>query len=167
MYDVVKLLDFGLAKPLANFAEAGITQDGTITGSPLFMSPEQASGDTPADARSDIYALGVVAYYLLSGKPPFMDENPMRVLISHIQRDPPALSDHDSQIPADIEDVVMRCLQKDPEHRFQDTEAMYQALADCAASGLWTREMARNWWECNGCPHKKALDGAVFEASSV
>jgi serine/threonine-protein kinase len=167
VYDVVKLLDFGLAKPLADLGESGITQEGTITGSPLFMSPEQASGDAPPDARSDIYALGAVAYFLLAGKPPFMHEKPMRVLVSHIQEDPPPLSNYDLQIPADIEEIVMRCLQKDPEHRFQDAEAMYQALSDCKASGLWTREIARNWWECHGCPHKKALDFAVFEASAV
>lgn len=167
VYDVVKLLDFGLAKPLADLDDSKITQDGTITGSPLFMSPEQASGDAEADARSDIYALGAVAYNLLAGKPPFTDQNPMRVLIAHIQKDPPPLTELNSDVPSDLEGVVMRCLQKDPEYRFQTTADLYDALADCQSAGLWSREMARSWWECHGCPDKKALDAAVLETSSA
>ena len=165
VYDVVKLLDFGLAKPLADLGDTSLTQEGTITGSPLFMSPEQASGDTPADARSDIYALGTVGYYLLTGQPPFNDSNPMRVMVAHIQKAPPPLAESSTDVPADLSDVVMRCLQKDPAERFQTTDDFYEALVSCQAAGLWTREMARNWWECNGCPQKKALDVAVLEAS--
>lgn len=167
VYDVVKLLDFGLAKPLADVGDTGITQDGNITGSPLFMSPEQASGDSAVDSRSDIYSLGVVAYYLLAGVPPFSGDNAMRVLISHIQADPSPPSEHNPDIPKDLEEVVMRCLQKDPEHRYQDAEQLREAFADCACAGLWTREMARLWWECNGCPDKKALDAAVFATSAA
>ena len=71
-YDVAKLLDFGLAKPIsADSVPVQLTQDGSITGSPLYMSPEQAIGDSEPDERSDIYSLGAVAYYLLTGRPPF------------------------------------------------------------------------------------------------
>jgi len=167
VYDVVKLLDFGLAKPLVDIGESGLTQDGSITGSPLFMSPEQATGDGQIDRRSDIYSVGAVAYFLLTGKPPFSGDNAMRVLLAHIQQEPTLPSEHHPNIPQDLEEIVMRCLQKDPEHRYQDAESLREALADCAANGLWTREAARAWWECNGCPKKKALDSAVFAASAV
>ena len=88
-YDVAKLLDFGLAKPLFSGRCGKLTQEGAITGSPLYMSPEQAFGDREPDARSDIYALGAVLYFLLTAHPPFEDEQPMKVLIAHAH-DPPA-----------------------------------------------------------------------------
>ena len=89
-YDIAKLLDFGLAKPLADASAPELTQDGTITGSPLFMSPEQATGDGEPDARSDIYSLGTVAYYMLAGQPPFTGEKPIRVLIALAHEEAPA-----------------------------------------------------------------------------
>jgi len=163
IYDVAKLLDFGLAKPLAEEGDAALTQEGAITGSPLFMSPEQASGEQ-VDARSDIYALGVVMYYLLTGRAPFSGENPMRLLLAHVQQTPPPPSELVPDVPADLEAIVLRCLEKDPARRFPDTESLRSALEDCASAGLWTREMARCWWECHGCPKKKALDAKVFDA---
>jgi len=87
---------------------------GAITGSPLFMSPEQALGETEPDARSDIYSLGAVAYYLLCGRPPFQGDKAMRVIMAHVHEPPPPLSQFSSDIPADLERVVMRCLAKDP-----------------------------------------------------
>jgi serine/threonine-protein kinase len=92
MFDVAKLLDFGLAKPLADADAAQLTQEGSITGSPMFMSPEQAIGDRDPDARSDVYAVGSVLYFLLTGRPPFDDENPMKVLIAHAHEQPTPLA---------------------------------------------------------------------------
>jgi len=166
VYDVAKLLDFGLAKPLVEIDEdAQITQEGAITGSPLFMSPEQAFGDRPPDARSDIYGIGAVAYYMLSGQPPFSDPNPMRVLAAHMSEDPKPLTASAAAVPADLDAVVLRCLEKKPENRFQTAAALRDALAECESniSDRWTREAARQWWECHGCPHKKALDAEVFD----
>src|SRR5262249_14532712 len=79
LYDVVKLLDFGLVKPVAEFRSARLTQEGAISGTPLFMSPEQARSLDDLDARSDIYSLGAVAYTLLSGRPPFERTSPLEV----------------------------------------------------------------------------------------
>ncbi len=170
IYDVAKLLDFGLAKPLVEVGEdAQLTQEGTITGSPLFMSPEQAFGDRPPDARSDIYALGAVAYFMLSGAPPFNESNPMRVLAAHMSETPDSLLTAASAVPAELNAVVLRCLEKKPEDRFQDAASLRDALAACVDSGQdgWSRDAARDWWENHGCPHKKALDDAVLEASCV
>ena len=145
-FDVAKLLDFGLAKPLINVAEAQLTQKGAITGSPLYMSPEQAIGDRDPDARSDIYALGGVLYFLVTGRPPFEDEQPMRVLIAHAHEPPPPPSQHNADVPDDVELIIMRCLQKSPDDRFQSATELVTALEDCEDYGLWTRDDARSWW---------------------
>jgi serine/threonine-protein kinase len=144
-HDVTKLLDFGLAKRKAEAPATQLSHHGTIMGSPLYMSPEQASG-LRADQRSDIYALGAVAYYLLTGDSPFSGENALSVMIAHA-RDavlPPTALQAD--IPADLERVVLRCLAKDPALRYPDAASVDQALGACAAANLWTEERAAAWW---------------------
>src|SRR5262245_4719603 len=113
VFDVIKLLDFGLAKPTMNTtADANLTMAGTITGSPLFMSPEQARGDDAIDARSDIYSLGSVMYYMLTGRPPFTGENPLKVMIAHASEEVVPPRQINAEIPAELEEIVMRCLEK-------------------------------------------------------
>jgi serine/threonine-protein kinase len=164
VYDVAKLLDFGLARPLAQLtAGSGLTQEGTIAGSPLYMSPEQIVGEA-ADERSDIYSLGVVMYFLVTGRVPFDGDNPMKVLIAHANETPPRPVSLKPGVPADLEAIILRCLEKDPNRRFADALTLRTALLRCDDSGRWTRETARQWWECHGCPHKKELDQVVFEA---
>ena len=108
-HDVAKLLDFGLAKPTsAETPSIQLTQEGSITGSPLYMSPEQALGDSEPDARSDIYSLGAVAYFLLTGVPPFDGDKPMRVILAHAHEPVVPPSHLRGDIPADLEAVVMR-----------------------------------------------------------
>lgn len=145
-YDVAKLLDFGLAKPLSDLDTAQLTADGTITGSPLYMSPEQATGDKEADPRSDIYSLGGVLYYLLSGHAPFEDDKPLKVLISHAHEPVPPLSQHRDDVPLDLEAIVMRCLAKNPDDRYQSAADLATALEDCEHHGTWSRSHAREWW---------------------
>jgi serine/threonine-protein kinase len=149
LYDVAKLLDFGLVKPLAEKASARLTQDGGISGTPLYMSPEQARGLRSVDARSDIYSLGAVAYALLTGRPPFDGPGPMDVIVAHIHDDVVRPSQLQADIPADLEDVILRCLAKSPADRFQDVETLEQALARCAAANQWTQAHAAHWWREN------------------
>jgi eukaryotic-like serine/threonine-protein kinase len=118
--DVAKLLDFGLVRPSARTRLAHLSAEGEILGTPLFMSPEQATAGRELDERSDIYSLGAVAYYLLTGRPPFEGAGGIAVLIAHA-RDPvvpPSLVRNG--IPEDLERVVLRCLAKDPAERFPD-----------------------------------------------
>jgi serine/threonine-protein kinase len=146
LYDVVKLLDFGLVKPIAEIDSARLTHDGSISGTPLFMSPEQARGHAELDARSDIYSLGAVAYALLSGRAPFEMSNPIDVIIAH-DRDPVIpLSRVRSDVPADLEAIVLRCLEKRREDRFQDVASLDDALSHCAAAHRWTKNHAEAWW---------------------
>ena len=167
VYDVAKLLDFGLVKPVsAKGDDVELTQEGAITGSPLYMSPEQATGDE-SDARSDIYALGAVAYYLLTGRPPFYSVVPIKVILAHASEIPKPPSEFADDVPADLEAVILRCLEKKPSDRFQSAEELRHALLSCDSASEWSREAAADWWSNHGCPQKKKLDERVLEAAGV
>ena len=150
LYDVAKLLDFGLVKPISSVEHSQLTQDGSITGSPLYMSPEQTTGDSHPDGRSDIYSLGAVAYFLLTGRPPFDYQQPIKVLLAHSSETPSPPSELNSEIHPDLDEVVMKCLEKDPDDRFQDVLQMRDALLACTNAEGWTREDAQEWWQANG-----------------
>ncbi len=148
VYDVAKLLDFGLVKPLMDKEEdsLALTAEGSITGSPLFMSPEQAVGDTSPDARSDIYSLGAVGYYLLAGRPPFTGDRPVKVMIAHVRDEVVPPSKHNPAIPADLEQVILKCLAKQPQDRYADVPSLGQALEACESAHGWNRVRAAEWW---------------------
>jgi serine/threonine-protein kinase len=168
VFDVIKLLDFGLAKPTMGVdAELNLTMEGTITGSPLFMSPEQASAEEGVDARSDIYSLGAVMYYMLTGQPPFNADNAIKVMIAHASQEVIPLRQINPDVPQELEEVVLRCLEKDPDHRFQDVVALRTALQEVAFDDRWSSESAAAWWSCNGCPERKKLAAELVEAAAV
>jgi serine/threonine-protein kinase len=167
VFDVAKLLDFGLAKPAAESnGEVQLTMEGTVTGSPLFMSPEQARGEEHIDARSDIYSLGAVMYYLLSGQPPFIGDNPLKVIIAQASQDAVPLRQVYPDLPVELEDIVMRCLEKDPDDRFQDVLALQRALRELIFDEPWSSDSAFEWWSCNGCPERKKLAAELVEAAA-
>ena len=147
LHDVAKLLDFGLVRPYGLSAGADhLTQEGALAGTPAYMSPEQADGKKDLDARSDLYSLGAVAYYLLTGQPPFVRPTPLQTLIAHAC-DPPIPPDQlRAEVPTDLQAVVLRCLEKDPGRRFPCARSLDTALAGCQAAGLWTEERAVAWW---------------------
>jgi tRNA A-37 threonylcarbamoyl transferase component Bud32 len=149
-YDIAKLLDFGLAKRVGNSddQELHLTQEGGFSGSPLYMSPEQATAESIPDGRSDIYALGAVAYFLVTGRPPFEGTNPIRVMIAHARDEviPPSQL---TTIPQDLEAIILRCLAKRPSDRFAAVEDLDRALAKCGCAGQWTEERAAEWWHVN------------------
>jgi eukaryotic-like serine/threonine-protein kinase len=148
LHDVLKVLDFGLVKSVTEVPSSRLTQEGAVSGTPLFMSPEQARGPE-VDARSDIYSLGAVAYALLTGRPPFEGNSPLEVIIAHARDAVVPPSQLQANIPADLEAVVLRCLAKNPEDRFQGTDILEQALAECAAAGEWSQADAARWWREN------------------
>jgi serine/threonine-protein kinase len=142
--DVAKLLDFGLVR-LMGGGGAELTQDGVITGTPAYMAPEQASGAS-VDARADIYAIGGVAYFLLTGRPPFSGPSAMKIVAAHLYERPVPPSRHCSNVPADLEAVVLRCLGKAPADRFPDVASLEAALGACKCAGQWSPAEAAAWW---------------------
>jgi serine/threonine-protein kinase len=133
--DFVKVVDFGLAKIRADSQQPSITSPGIVCGTPEYMSPEQARGDT-LDARSDLYAMGVIFYQLLTGKLPFEAESPTQVVLAHLTQQPrdPRVVAPDRQIPDALVDVVLRTLSKEPADRYSNSDDMSGALADAMAS---------------------------------
>jgi serine/threonine-protein kinase len=147
IYDVAKLLDFGLVKlSLPSPDSIKLTQEGAVLGSPLFASPESVLGDGTPDPRSDIYSLGATAYFLVTGKPVFEGERPLRVMFAHANEKPIPPSQIQPGIPADLEAVILRCLEKDPAARFPDMAALQKGFEACRCATEWTSEHARRWW---------------------
>ena len=168
MFDVAKLLDFGLAKPLSDVQDdAGLTQEGTITGSPLFMSPEQATGGNEVDERSDIYSLGAVMYLMVTGKPPFDYQQPIKVLVAHASETPVSPRELNPTIPVELEEIILRCLEKQPEDRFQDVASLAEQLEQVPLVDAWSSKLASEWWNCNGCPERKAMAAEAVELAAV
>ncbi len=166
VFDVAKLLDFGLAKPLAERRDVELTQEGSITGSPLFMSPEQATSDE-VDCRSDIYSLGAVMYFMATGRPPFHHESPLKVMIAHASEDPEPPRYLNAEIPAELEEVILRSLEKRPVDRFQSVAELREALDHVTVESAWTPQLAANWWENYGCPQRKAFCAEAVELAAV
>lgn len=155
IHDVTKLLDFGLVKT-ADMSSAEddpkLTHVGAFCGSPLYTAPEQAVTDGEADARSDLYALGVVGYFLLTAEPPFTGDTPLAVLVAHSRDEVVAPSKIEPSLPPDLEQVILRCLEKDPDRRFQTAEDLEAALSACACADQWTAERAAEWWQVHSTP---------------
>jgi serine/threonine-protein kinase len=147
-HEFVKVLDFGLVKTIeTEHEQAGLTAVNTITGTPLYMSPEAIQAPETVDARTDLYALGAVAWFLLVGRPPF--EGRTIVEVCGHQLHTPALRPSvalDKPVPRDLEDVVLACMEKRPEDRPQDARALRKQLLASSAMGQWTADGANQWW---------------------
>jgi eukaryotic-like serine/threonine-protein kinase len=135
-HDFVKVLDFGIAK--IRSTDGSVTDTGCVLGTPAYISPEVAVGQE-ADSRSDVYGLGGVLYYLLCGRPPFEAETAGALIFAHVHERPASPSSLlGRSIPADVESVVMRALEKDPALRFATSAELALALASCSLAGAWT-----------------------------
>jgi serine/threonine-protein kinase len=148
--DVAKVVDFGLVKDVSGEAGANpsLTQEGSIAGTPTCMSPESIATPEEVDGRSDLYALGCVAYYLLAGDYPFTGKTMMQVCAQHLQDDPPPLAERRGEaVPAALEATVRMLLAKKPEAR-PNAESLADHLRNLQDQpwARWTREEARNWW---------------------
>jgi serine/threonine-protein kinase len=150
-YDFVKVLDFGLVKfktPVHGAGQSLLTVDNRASGTPAFMAPEIILGETDVDRRADVYALGCVAYFLLTGQLVFEAETPMKMLLQHVQAPPvPPSQRTELPIPPELDALVMSCLEKDPNKRPQSAEELLRFRWDCKTCERWTDGAASAWWE--------------------
>jgi serine/threonine protein kinase len=159
MYDVVKVLDFGLVKDLAGGDSVELSVTGAITGTPLYLSPESIKDARSVDARSDIYSVGAVAYYLLTGEHVFGGESTVELIMHHVRTPPERPSKRFGRsYDAELEEVILRCLEKSPEDRFASAMELLDALAACEAAAEWDHHRARSWWEENAERLRRAYE---------
>jgi len=147
--DFLKVLDFGLAKVTRGDSgreeDARLSHSGAVMGTPHYMAPELCTGGA-VDARTDVYSLGCLLYYVLTGQPTFHGDSWMEVMMMHISEPPVPPSRYNPDIPRDLEAVILRCLAKEPARRFPTAAALNEALLSCAAAGAWTPALAAAWW---------------------
>jgi serine/threonine-protein kinase len=150
--DFVKVLDFGLVKQTSGEEETGaaLTAQGVTAGTPGFMAPEMALSQVDVDGRADIYALGCVAYWLLTGEYVFKGETPVATMLAHVREEPlPPSARTEIHIPAPLDNAILACLAKDPAARPQTTAEVI-ALLDAIDVPPWTDADARRWWALHG-----------------
>jgi serine/threonine-protein kinase len=150
--DFVKVLDFGLVKLGDKRGGAGqdaldLTASGTITGTPAYMAPEFVLGHGE-DHRADLYALGCVLYYLLTGETVFSGDTPMQMMFDHVQATPVPPSQRTTQpVPAALEQLILALLAKDPAQRPQSATELREQLARIEVAKQWTTQRADRWWQ--------------------
>ncbi|WP_417392845.1 serine/threonine protein kinase [Gimesia sp.] len=148
VYDFIKLLDFGLVKAVDGREQASLTSTNSMAGTPMYLSPEGINHPDAVDGRSDLYALGAVAYYLLTGTTVFDGESVIEICMKHVQEQPQSLSERlGKPVSADLEQIVMQCLAKDPAQRPQTAGEVILELSKCDSDGQWSILDARQWWE--------------------
>ena len=145
--DVAKVLDFGLVKAVHEEAQAGLTAENMLAGTPLYVSPEAVKSPNLVDARSDIYAVGAVGYFLLTGRPPFLADGLVQLLQKHVMEPPvpprrlaPAASEQ-------LEAALLKCLEKSPARRPQTARDLAGLLRRCPEADAWTVEDGDRWWD--------------------
>ena len=164
--DVAKLLDFGLVKgpALGIWGEpSDVSREGMIRGTPLYMAPEQILPNREIDHRCDLYALGSVAYRLLTGHPPFLRDTRQEVMAAHAHEAVLPPSRRKADVPEDLERVILRCLAKNPDDRFPDAESLARALSLCKDAPNWDARAAVDWWLDHECEAISPLPVALLK----
>jgi serine/threonine-protein kinase len=151
-HDVAKVLDFGIVKQVRNPHTRDITQYSRILGTPLYMAPERLRNPADADARADVYALGAVAWFALAGRAPFEAQTEHDIVYRVLNEPAPPLAEAVPGVPAELSELVARCLAKERGDRPDGVDAMRAVFARLALVHPWSEEEARAWWERHGAP---------------
>ncbi len=146
--DVVKVVDFGLVKPLAaTNLEATMAGASVLTGTPLYMSPEAMTAPETADPRGDLYAVGAVGYFLLTGRPVFEGGSVAEIIGHHLHTTPVPPSQRGAwPVPADLEALILKCLEKRPDDRPRSARELRDELRRSRQAHAWTADDAAQWW---------------------
>jgi serine/threonine-protein kinase len=166
-YDFVKVLDFGLVKDTGACDEdhTQLTMQGVVSGTPAFMAPELAAGSSGVDGRADLYALGCVGYWLVTGSLVFPATTPLAMLLQHAHEEPtPPSARSELPVPGALDRVILDCLRKRPEDRPRSARDLATRLVEAAPDcGEWTAEQAERWWRA----HLRNLTGAPAPVRSA
>jgi serine/threonine protein kinase len=161
-HDFVKVLDFGLARHAGQRHDVSVTSTDIVAGTPLYVSPEAVTQPANIDARADVYAIGAVAYYLLTGSPVFVAPSAAEICLMHVTQTPEALSSRTQRpVSAALEALVLRCLAKAREDRPDDAAELLDLLETCPVSGRWTAADASYWWAMREETHSAATQAPV------
>jgi serine/threonine-protein kinase len=162
LHDFPKVVDFGLVKDLDPAGDAALTRADVIAGTPLYIAPEAVTAPDSVSPSSDLYSLGAVGYFALTGQHVFQGRTLVEVCSHHLHTAPERPSQRlKVALPADLEAVVLDCLEKDPARRPTGARDLRQRLEACADFGGWTEEDARAWWEENGAATAPAASGTL------
>jgi len=146
--DVVKVLDFGLVRALDQDKQSGMTAAGALTGTPLYMSPEAIQMPGTVDGRSDLYAVGAVGYFLLTGQPVFSAESIVDLCQMHVSAAPPTMTEVPGVVVSSLlESAILSCLEKTPSGRPATARALISRLEQAEVNGSWSYEEANIWWD--------------------
>ncbi len=146
-FDVVKVLDFGLAKEIDPGPESDITERGLVGGTALYIAPERLAESGRPDGRSDLYAVGVMAFLMLTGREPYGGETPVEICAATIGSPVPRVSDDWGEVPPRVDGLVFDCMAKDPKDRPASAAKLEALLAGIQADHPWSQEEAVAWWE--------------------
>jgi len=159
-HDFVKVLDFGLVALGPETVDPKLTGEGNFAGTPAYLAPEMATGSANIDGRADIYAIGCVAHWLLTARPPFERETPMATVLAHLNDAPDAPSlGSELPIPAALDALVLQCLEKRPQDRPTSVAELSQRLNEVHDTEGWSQEQARRWWQTHD-PSRRQPSGA-------
>lgn len=148
VFDFLKVLDFGLVRPVEHSDQLGLTNVNSLTGTPLFLSPELIQTPEEVDTRSDVYQLGVVAYYMLTGAHVFQGANIFEVCAHHLYAEPDSPEQRTGRsFSPELSALIMTCLAKNPDDRPHDAGELLTRLRACTVDGRWTQTEAHAWWE--------------------
>lgn len=165
--DVVKVLDFGLVKAVDDEKQSGLTAANGLTGTPLYMSPEAIQTPQSVDARSDIYAVGAVGYFLLTGQPVFNAANIVELCQMHVTRHPESPSSRlGKPVSTELESALMACLEKSRAKRPQTTRDLILLLSRCPTANSWSLEEADAWWGRHERSHVSPSPSMVSDSGS-
>jgi len=149
-YDFAKVLDFGLVKRESQHGQTTVNGEAVVAGTPGYMAPEVIVGQTDIDRRVDVYALGCLAYFLLTGERVFCGSNQMSMLIQHVQAQPmPPSHRSELEIPPEVDELVMACLRREPSERPANAGALLEMANTCKTHDVWDQTKAKKWWEAH------------------
>jgi serine/threonine-protein kinase len=161
IHDFVKVLDFGLVKELSA-RDPSLSSPGLVAGTPLYMAPEAIAEPEAVDARVDIYALGAVGYFLITGQAPFTRKSPVELYHAHMYEHAPLPSERlGKPVPDDLERLLMDCLAKSPDDRPATASELVDRLDALRPLHPWTENDARSWWMAHRPAGPKSRDAVI------